>query len=41
MEDCPECGTESVIAKGEGKICNKCGLIVEEQSFMSGRTLLI
>lgn len=41
MEYCPECGKKAVVQKGEGKICNKCGLVVEEQGFMSGKTLLI
>lgn len=41
MEDCPECGTETVVQESEGKICGKCGLVVEEGGYFTGRTLLI
>jgi len=41
MEYCPECGKHTVVQQGEGKICSKCGLVVEEGGFFAGRKLLI
>jgi transcription initiation factor TFIIIB Brf1 subunit/transcription initiation factor TFIIB len=41
MDYCPECGKNTVIQSNEGKICTKCGLVLEEDAYFAGRMLLI
>jgi len=40
MKKCPDCKSEKIEQHNEGKICGKCGLVIDKGYFV-GRMLLI
>jgi len=41
MQTCPECGSKSIEMTMEEILCNKCGLVIEEKEFFSGKRALV
>jgi len=39
--NCPDCGSKKLERNSDGLVCKKCGLVVEEKSFFSGRAMLV
>jgi transcription initiation factor TFIIIB Brf1 subunit/transcription initiation factor TFIIB len=37
---CPECGSKEIERRSSEIVCKGCGLVIEEEMFMSGNVVL-